>query len=111
MDKIDLGLCKSSSITINPLADLSAGIPKLAQWFFDEWHAFDGRSIESIQAQLFENLNRDSVPITFVAHRNSELLGSVSLDLSDLPPFDHLSPWLASLYVHTPFRGAGIGSS
>ena len=54
-------------------------------------------------------LNRDSIPITFVAYRNSDLIGSVSLDLSDLPLFDHLSPWLASLYVQTPFRGQGVG--
>src|SRR6266478_657201 len=47
--------------------------------------------------------------ITFVGHRNSELLGSVSLEPSDLPQFDHLSPWLASLYVHAPFRGQGVG--
>jgi GNAT superfamily N-acetyltransferase len=94
-------------MTISPLADFPAAIPKLAKWFFDEWHSFDGRSIDTISAQLSENLNRDSTPITFVAHRDSELLGSVSLDLSDLPPFDHLSPWLASLYVDAPFRGEG----
>src|SRR5437867_9547360 len=94
---------------ISPLADIPDAIQTLAKWFYDEWHAFDGRSIEFIAAQLSENLNRDSMPITFVAHRNSELLGSVSLDLSDLPPYDYLSPWLASLYVHAPFRGKGVG--
>ena len=66
---------------------------------------------KTITAQLAENLSRDSIPITFVARRGSELLGSVSLDLSDLPAYDHLSPWLASLYVQAPFRREGLGSA
>jgi len=94
---------------ISPLADIPDAIQTLAKWYYDEWHAFDGRSIDLIANQLSENRNRDSMPITFVGHRNFELLGSVALELSDLPQFDHLSPWLASLYVHTPFRGQGVG--
>ena len=94
---------------ISPLADVPDIIQTLAKWFYDEWHDFDRRSVEFIANQLSENFNRDSIPITFVGHRNSELLGSVSLELSDLPRFDHLSPWLASLYVHASFRGQGVG--
>ena len=77
--------------------------------FFDEWHQFDGRSREEIEAQLSGNLNRDRLPITFVAHQDAVLLGTVSLDLTDFLPMDHLSPWLASLYVDAPFRGRGVG--
>src|SRR5437867_4294607 len=94
---------------ISPLPDVPDIIQTLAKWFYDEWHDFDRRSVEFIANQLSENFNRDSIPITFVGHRNSELLGSVSLELSDLPRFDHLSPWLASLYVHASFRGQGVG--
>src|SRR5262249_2366167 len=96
---------------ISPLANFPDAIPELARWFYEEWHSFDGRSTEMIVAQLTENLNRDCIPITFVARRNSELLGSVSLDLSDFPAFDHLSPWLASLYVKPKARKAGIGGA
>ena len=98
-------------MTISPLADLPDAIETLAQWFYDEWHAFDGRRMENIATQLSENLNRDVMPITFVAHRNRLPLGSVSLDRFDFPAFDCLSPWLSSLYVHPSFRGKGIGSS
>jgi len=98
-------------MTISPLADLPDAIETLAQWFYDEWHAFDGRRMENIATQLSENLNRDFMPITFVAHRNRLPLGSVSLDRFDFPAFDYLSPWLSSLYVHPSFRGKGIGSS
>ncbi len=96
---------------ICPLADAPKAIPLLARWFNDEWQVFDGRSTNSIEAQLAENLNRDSIPITFVALNDSMLLGTISLDLSDLPSHDHLSPWLASLYVRPAARDAGVGSA
>ena len=98
-------------MTIRPLADVPESIEILARWFHEEWQTFDGRSTDIIAAQLAENLNRDSVPITFVALRNSQLVGTISLDLSDLPPFDHLSPWLASFYVLPAARNAGIGTA
>jgi GNAT superfamily N-acetyltransferase len=91
------------------LADLPEAIPTLAEWFCAEWHAFDGRSRAEIETQLHGCLNRDSLPITFVAAEGAEVIGSVSLDLSDLPPYDHLSPWLASLYVVPPRRREGVG--
>lgn len=96
---------------ISPLADIPEAIPTMAKWFYDEWHSFDGRSIDQITAQLSENLNRHSIPITFVAHQNHEILGTVSLDISDLPEFDSYSPWLASLYVHESHRSKGVASA
>src|SRR5688572_2594307 len=96
---------------IRLLADLPEAIPTLAEWFHAEWHAFDGRSRSEIEAQLRDNLNRDSLPITFVAVDTTEVIGTVSLELSDLPPYDHLSPWLASLYVEPPRRRAGVGQA
>lgn len=98
-------------VTIHPLAHFPGAIPLLARWFFEEWHDFDGRSTSAIQAQLNENLGRDAIPITFLAHCGSELVGTVSLDLTDLPAYDWLSPWLASLYVLPAARGAGIGTA
>ena len=94
---------------IRPLADMPEAIPTLAEWFHAEWHAFDGRSRGEIEAQLRDNLHRDSLPITFVVAEGTEVIGTVSLDLADLPPYDHLSPWLASLYVVPPRRRAGVG--
>jgi GNAT superfamily N-acetyltransferase len=98
-------------VTIRPLADVPEAIPLLARWFYTEWHSYDGRSLAAIEAQLVQNLARDSIPITFVAQSGSALVGTVSLDLSDLPLFDHLSHWLTSLYVLPAVRGAGIGSA
>lgn len=98
-------------IVITPLADNPGAVPLLARWFHAEWHSLDGRSQATIEAQLAENLGRDCIPITFLARAGSEVLGTVSVDLSDLPPFDHLSPWVASLYIVPAARGAGIGTA
>ena len=100
---------ESWPVIISPLADVPDALQLLAGWLYDEWHAFDGRSKELIEVQLAENLNRDVVPISFVAHADAQLLGTISVDVSDLAPFDYLSPWVASLYVVSAARGAGIG--
>src|SRR5689334_20027726 len=99
-------------MTISPLAHVPHAIPILAQWFHEEWNRFDHRSVAEIEDQLEQNYrNVDRIPLTFVAHTRDEIVGSVSLDLSDLPPFDHLSPWLASLYVTPHARSAGVGGA
>lgn len=94
-----------------PLADHPEAIPTLAAWFHDEWSRFDGRSPEQIAGQLGQNLQRDQLPITFLAMRRNEIIGTVSLDHSDLPSHDHLTPWLASLYVVPIARGFGVGTA
>jgi GNAT superfamily N-acetyltransferase len=91
------------------LGDVPSAVPLLAEWFYAEWHDFDGRSRSEIEVLLRHNLSRDALPVTFVALDNAEVIGTVSLDTSDLPPYDHLSPWLASLYVVPSRRREGIG--
>ena len=95
---------------IEPLADCAEAIPMLAQWFCEEW-PYEGRLRGAVEAQLRENLNRDRVPITWVRRAGVQVIGTVSLDLSDLPlaAYAQLSPWLASLYVIPSARGRGVG--
>ena len=95
---------------IEPLANCPEVIPTLAQWICDEW-PYEGRSRTEAEAQLRENLNRDRLPITWVSRENGQVIGTVSLDLSDLPLPDYtaFSPWLASLYVIPSQRSRGVG--
>ena len=95
---------------IEPLANFPKAIPTLAGWFNDEW-PYENRSLDAREAQLRENLNRDCLPISWVARDGEETIGTVSLDLADLPvpKYAQLSPWLASLYVVSPARGRGVG--
>jgi len=98
-------------MVIQPLADIPEAIPVLAQWFHREWYCFDGRSQQTIEVQLTENFERNRIPITFLAMNADQIIGTVSIDKSDLPRFDHLSPWLASLYVIPEARAAGVGTA
>jgi len=95
---------------IEPLASCPEVIPTLARWICDEWPV-EGRTHGEAETQLRENLNRDRLPITWVYRFGGEVVGTVSLDLSDLPlpGYAHLSPWLASLYVIPSARGHGAG--
>lgn len=54
-------------------------------------------------------LNRISLPLALVAFVDTLPVGSVSLVDSDLPNYPHLTPWLASLFVATPYQRQGIG--
>ncbi len=57
----------SVGMEIRLLADVPAAMPALAEWFHAEWHHYDGRSIAENEAQLRDCLNRDSLPVTFLA--------------------------------------------
>ena len=54
--------------------------------------------------------NRQSLPLALVAFTDTLPVGSVSLVECDLPSHQHLTPWLASLFVTTPYQKQGIGS-
>ncbi len=97
---------------IVPLAEHPAAIPLLAAWFSAEWQLPEPRPPAYFAAQLGANLQRDALPITFIALRGEEVVGTISLDHTDLPSHDHrFSPWLASLYVVAAERRAGVASA
>lgn len=97
---------------VRPLADHSEAIPTLADWFFAEWDDYEKRTRLDLESRLRQNLSRDSLPITFVGVEDAHVIGTASLDVTDLPPYDHLySPWLASVYVLPEYRRRGVGSA
>lgn len=102
---------EDARIRIVPLGDRPDAVPLLAEWFHTEWATFDGRSRAEIASQLRQNLRSDGIPITFLALREESVLGTISLDISDLPSHDHLTPWLASLYVIPEARRQGIAAA
>ena len=93
------------------LADRPEAVPILASWFHDEWGRFDGRSRADIEAYLLEHISRGCLPVTFLLEAGSQIVGTVSLDASDLPPFYSVSSWLASLFVLPQARCQGIGTT
>lgn len=95
----------------------------LAGWHHAEWgHLYDpaGWNLDTAVRE-FETMARpgpagqtDRTWVAFDGPGRSvaDVLGSISMLASDdLPGFEHLTPWLASLYVTEVARGRGIGAA
>jgi predicted N-acetyltransferase YhbS len=95
---------------IEYLADHMQFASTLAEWHYEEWKSLIPHwSREEAEAELRSHVNRLAIPTTFVALDNDHLVGSASLLASDLEGFEHLTPWLASVYVAPTYRGLGTG--
>jgi predicted N-acetyltransferase YhbS len=93
------------------LADHPEFVPVLAAWHHAEWDRYyDAWAIEQVAAELRSHTGRCQVPTTVVAFEDGRPLGSASLVADDdLEGWEHLSPWLASVFVVPDRRGQGIG--
>ncbi len=97
-------------VQIETLVNHPEWVGRLARWHFSEWQRFyPGWSVERAEEELNRHCDADRIPITLVAVEAGEPVGSVSLVEQDLAEWEHLTPWLASLYVETQRRGRGIG--
>ena len=105
-------------VTIAPLWGHRELAPVLARWHHDEFgYLYDALIWDHDIARL--ELEAMSEPgsrdVTWIAYEGAiaderSLLGSVSLVGSDdLPGFEQLSPWLASLFVNPRARNTGLG--
>jgi GNAT superfamily N-acetyltransferase len=94
-----------------PLSEHPEFIPRLSDFCGKEWaHLYEGWSAETARHE-FENQDKDGrLPVTLVALDGEDLLGTVSLIFNDLPSFEHLNPWLASLFVVPEHRGKSVAS-
>lgn len=86
--------------------------PRLARLQAEAWqHLYRDWDFAVAIAEFAVQHADGRVPTTLIALRDGTLLGSVSLIHDDLPGWEHLNPWLASLYVLREFRGQWIGSA
>lgn len=87
-------------------------IAPLAQQCANEWaHLYlawgEGEAVEEFRMARTDG----GIPATLVAlDEERTLLGTVSVIEDDLPGFEHLNPWLATLLVVPEQRGRGIGA-
>jgi GNAT superfamily N-acetyltransferase len=87
-------------------------VPLLAAWHHAEWsHYNPGDTVARRIERLRRHAQPGRIPTTFVAVAGPDLLGSASLVAADMHDRSHLSPWLASVYVHPPYRRRGIGQA
>ena len=99
-------------VQISCLIEHPEFIPQLAQWLFEEWGSILGeRTPEARIKKLQAHMNRDKLPIAWVAHANDQLLGTAALRVHDLEGREDLTPWLGGVFVGSHFRRQGIGAA
>src|SRR5437764_6950420 len=92
------------------LADHLVLAPILAEWHYREWaDLLPGWTREQAVSELRSHTGHRQIPTTFVAIESGQPLGSASLLEFDLDGWEHLSPWIASVFVAPGFRGRGLG--
>src|SRR5215467_13051355 len=94
-------------VQISYLIEYPQYIPQLAQWLLEQW----GGILEDRIKRLKAHMNRDQLPVAWIAHANSELLGTAALRVHDLEGREDLTPWLGGVFVGSQFRRRGIGEA
>jgi predicted N-acetyltransferase YhbS len=99
-------------VQIGYLADHPEHVPALAALMLEEWRALTpGLTLARREAMLREQLNRDTLPIAWVAHEGGRPLGTAALRARDVAERPELGPWLGAVYVVPDGRGRGIGAA
>jgi N-acetylglutamate synthase-like GNAT family acetyltransferase len=97
---------------IELLADYSEHIPELAQLWYEELsrHWNPQATIEKATQLLINHMNKEQLPLAFVAFCDNQPIGMACLrDTDGIRPSD--TPWLGSLVVHPNYRGSMVGET
>jgi predicted N-acetyltransferase YhbS len=99
-------------VRISYLIEHPEYVPQLGQWLFEEWDSIlCERTPDARVKKLQAHLNRDKLPIAWVAHANGQLFGTAALRVCDLEGREDLTPWLGGVFVGSHFRRQGIGAA
>jgi N-acetylglutamate synthase-like GNAT family acetyltransferase len=99
-------------VQIDYLIDYPEYVPQLAQWLFKQWSSILGeKTLEARIEKLNAHMNRDQLPIAWVAHANGQVFGTAALRVHDLEGREDLTPWLGGVFVGPQFRRRGIGEA
>ena len=99
-------------VRISYLIERPEYVPQLAQWLFEQWDVILGeKNPETRIEELTAHMNRDELPIAWVAHGNGQLFGAAALRVDGPEGCEELSPWLSGVFVGSHFRRRGIGAA
>jgi len=101
---------KFNEISIVNLADDINYIEEVSTWLWEEWAKEYGTKLEDVIYRTKHSICKNRVPQIYIAKRNNELVGTVSIWHNDLISRQDLTPYLAGLYVKKEHRGKGIGT-
>lgn len=99
-------------VEISYLADTSDLVGQLVPGLLRDWRALLPEDTAEARAERFRlHMNRDVLPVAWLAHEGARAIGTASLRVSDLPGREDLSPWLGGVYVEPEFRRRGVASA
>ncbi|NQY36673.1 MAG: GNAT family N-acetyltransferase [Alteromonadaceae bacterium] len=94
------------------LADRKEEVPKLAQWYFDEWGSYvENSSINSLSSKLNEYLNKTEIPLIILAVNGDEVMGAAQLKFREMTIYPEKEHWLGGVYIVTEHRGKNLASA
>ncbi|WP_315078781.1 GNAT family N-acetyltransferase [uncultured Clostridium sp.] len=89
------------------LADYKENTETIISWLWREFGNETNRDF--FQSIIKHSCKKNSLPLTFIALLDGELVGTVGVWRSDLMSRQDLFPWLSALYVKENYRNQGIG--
>ena len=99
-------------IQIDYLADHPKLISQLSPMLLEQWREMlPEDTIATREAKLRRHLNRDTLPIAWVAHVDGAACGMAALREQDLHGYQDRTPWLGGVFVAEPFRRHGLGAA
>ena len=99
-------------VRISYLIEHPEYVPQLAQWLFEQWDFILGeKNPETRIEELREQMNRNELPIAWVAHGNGQLFGTAVFRVDGPEGREDLTPWLSGVFVGSHFRRRGIGAA
>ena len=98
-----------SAASIGPLVLDSPAVSICARWRYDEFLKRYGFSLGDSHRQLVEVISQDDYEAAMIAEVGNTPVGLCMFVRDELDAAHDYSPWLASLYVASNFRGQGIG--
>jgi predicted N-acetyltransferase YhbS len=100
------------NVEIRHLCDCPEHLGTVARWIHEEWWSDKpGHTVETMASRLGEASDQNAVPLSLVALRAGNPVGTVNLVVNDYEERPDLAPWLAALLVVPEHRGQGVGSN
>jgi len=97
---------------ISYLADRPELAAQLIPGLLEHWsYIFPNQTAADRAAKFRAHLNRDKLPIAWVAHDGDTALGTAALRKFDLEGREDLSPWLGGVFVLPSQRRRGVASA
>lgn len=96
---------------ISLLADHQHTAGEIAKWYLTEWgHTMPEEQKLSLKDKVLLGINRDTLPLTLLAHIGTNPVGVAELKYRKLAQYPHWHHWLDGVYVPPEQRGKGISA-